>query len=434
MSDDLGLGALKLVGVKRKADLLDAVSAPPVLERSIAEASILTVPISDARRILLRSGMLDQRCWIDLDGLTYEYTQARKSGDGIDLVFRDSIATALAAKKGRITELASATSRARFLTRLAREADVPAVIDPALGRVATENLTRGTEDDPNGETSWDASLNVTEAVGARRFTDGRRLVAGFDSWLLGRQPAITVREHHGGVETIDFDYDAGQEAASAEMTVEMGRWAASPGTGVRLEGMGPANGLWLVESVSRPLTSTQGSISLTRKQPALPEPEPEDIDAGEAGEPGRIPGVFATDAGGRAYTASAERGIAWGKKQLGERYAWSAKGPNAWDCSGFVSGYIRAGGGSISGNTVSLMAACRAAGSTVPAAQALKIRGALLFRMASYTQSPRGNPNHVAVSLGNGQTLEARGRGFGVGVFGGASGRGWTDGALVPGF
>jgi cell wall-associated NlpC family hydrolase len=43
--------------------------------------------------------------------------------------------------------------------------------------------------------------------------------------------------------------------------------------------------------------------------------------------------------------------------------------------------------------------------------------------------------NHVAISLGNGQTLEARSRKDGVGVFhGGASWSGFNHAALVPGF
>jgi len=65
--------------------------------------------------------------------------------------------------------------------------------------------------------------------------------------------------------------------------------------------------------------------------------------------------------------------------------------------------------------------------------KALSTPGALLF---CFSSSPFGNARpqqaHVAVSQGNGTTIEARGKKFGVGVFS-AHGRGWTHAARVPG-
>ena len=40
-------------------------------------------------------------------------------------------------------------------------------------------------------------------------------------------------------------------------------------------------------------------------------------------------------------------------------------------------------------------------------------------------------PGHIAISLGNGKTMEARGKDYGVGVFS-AQNRGWTAGGLIP--
>ena len=55
----------------------------------------------------------------------------------------------------------------------------------------------------------------------------------------------------------------------------------------------------------------------------------------------------------------------------------------------------------------------------------LATQGALLFRH-------RGTSGHVAVSLGNGSTIEARGAAYGVNVFP-ATGRDWTSAGLLPG-
>lgn len=59
--------------------------------------------------------------------------------------------------------------------------------------------------------------------------------------------------------------------------------------------------------------------------------------------------------------------------------------------------------------------------------------GALLF---VFSNDPYGDQRperaHVAMSLGNGITIEARGVAYGVGVFS-VEGRGWTHAGLVPG-
>ncbi len=57
--------------------------------------------------------------------------------------------------------------------------------------------------------------------------------------------------------------------------------------------------------------------------------------------------------------------------------------------------------------------------------EAIKTYGALLFRISD-------SGNHVAFSLGNGTTFEARGKAYGVGSWP-STGRPWTHGALIPG-
>lgn len=64
---------------------------------------------------------------------------------------------------------------------------------------------------------------------------------------------------------------------------------------------------------------------------------------------------------------------------------------------------------------------------------AIDTPGALLFRFSSSPFSGgRPSSSHVAVSQGNGKTIEARSSRHGVGQFS-ATGRGWTHAGLVPG-
>ena len=71
---------------------------------------------------------------------------------------------------------------------------------------------------------------------------------------------------------------------------------------------------------------------------------------------------------------------------------------------------------------------CRNAGTLISVDEGVRTLGALLFRI---DEGPSND--HVAISLGNGTTIEARGRAFGVNVFD-AKNRGWTHAGFVPRF
>jgi len=72
--------------------------------------------------------------------------------------------------------------------------------------------------------------------------------------------------------------------------------------------------------------------------------------------------------------------------------------------------------------------ACLRAGTIIEVKQGVRTRGALLFRI-----DPGPGNDHVAISLGNGKTIEARGESFGVNEFR-AAGRRWTHAGVIPGF
>jgi hypothetical protein len=71
--------------------------------------------------------------------------------------------------------------------------------------------------------------------------------------------------------------------------------------------------------------------------------------------------------------------------------------------------------------------------SLVSVEQAIETRGALLFNFKG-DPFTGGRPSsaHVAMSLGDGSTIEARGRAWGVGSFP-SRGRTWSHGGLIPG-
>lgn len=94
--------------------------------------------------------------------------------------------------------------------------------------------------------------------------------------------------------------------------------------------------------------------------------------------------------------------------------------PPAFDCSELVEWAAKRAGLAVPDGSAYQLEHCRTLGTLIAVSQAKLVRGALLFR-----------PGHVAISLGDGRTIEARGAAYGVGVFDERST--WTHGALVPG-
>lgn len=120
--------------------------------------------------------------------------------------------------------------------------------------------------------------------------------------------------------------------------------------------------------------------------------------------------------------------------QAGERYVYGAEvslsdpnPPGPWDCSELVQWAAHRLGvrPTVPDGSWNQMNHCRAHGSLVPIEQAIRTPGALLFTQTSSTR-------HVAVSRGDGSTIEARGSAYGVGHWP-SRGRPWTHAGLIPG-
>jgi cell wall-associated NlpC family hydrolase len=119
--------------------------------------------------------------------------------------------------------------------------------------------------------------------------------------------------------------------------------------------------------------------------------------------------------------------------QRGDRYVFGAEtsftdpDPERFDCSELVEWAAARCGVDFVDGAQNQRDACRHADRIIPVEQARRTRGALLFRIH---EGPSGD--HVAISLGDGKTIEARGAAYGVNKFP-ADHRGWTHGGLVPG-
>ena len=123
--------------------------------------------------------------------------------------------------------------------------------------------------------------------------------------------------------------------------------------------------------------------------------------------------------------------------QVGDKYIYGAEAspsnpnPSAFDCSELVEwslgriGYRFVDGAENQYNT------CKRAGTLLSVSQGVATRGALLFRIGAARGGNSGD--HVGISQGDGRTVEARGRAYGVGEWSATSGRTWTHAGMVPG-
>lgn len=108
--------------------------------------------------------------------------------------------------------------------------------------------------------------------------------------------------------------------------------------------------------------------------------------------------------------------------QIGDRYVYgaprtpTAADPTTFDCSSFTQWAARQAGVKLEGTAEYQYLQLKKMNHTIPVEQALKTKGALLFYFSREpTNSLPAGQAHVAISLGDGRTVEAKGTKYGVG-------------------
>lgn len=138
----------------------------------------------------------------------------------------------------------------------------------------------------------------------------------------------------------------------------------------------------------------------------------------------------------------AENIVKLAKQQDGDRYVFGGEArhddtdPEVFDCSELVE-WVCARLGVMprmpDGSWIQAKH-CKKNDTIIPVEKAIDTAGSLLFRFSSNPfVTKRPSKAHVAFSLGDGRTMEARSTALGVGIFPKAASRSWTHAGLIPG-
>jgi len=138
------------------------------------------------------------------------------------------------------------------------------------------------------ENTWDCLGRLFSEVNWRRFMRNGKVWLISENRLFQQKPAARLQVGKNGVDAIDFDLDmfSRDQLQEATVTGRAGLNAIEPGQVVVIERRGPANGRWLVASVSGKFGDDAISITLRKPMPKKPEPPAptKTVSTGGAGE------------------------------------------------------------------------------------------------------------------------------------------------------
>lgn len=279
-----------------RGDLLAPLTGASITRSIDADGSVnLSLDLRDPDRKLVGGPLLSRGARVDVDQgdgdlLAFELVAVKKRGRGLSTTWQDVASLALQRADQPEVTRPDSTEVNRFVGQLVREPrmDSPA-FDPWDGRIGLvrepdprladdegdDQLARAGDDDGEPESSWAALERIAGSCDPprRRFSLGRIVVFASDPWLAegraveaGGQDPHRWRESAGGVDKIDYDWDAGKQADSATVNV----WVPdlkriTPSAPVKLDEPGDAAaGVWLVEKMTWNPFSTKATCTLTR--------------------------------------------------------------------------------------------------------------------------------------------------------------------------
>lgn len=446
---------LRVLGTSLQGDFAASVIGVSTFNAGIETVPNISFTIADEHGHLLNTaGSLWQRgvqvqyqdLWLRIDEVTFEPGSHGTGQLVIECI--DDIVYALQQLRGPRT--ASGISATQWL---AQELSL-AGIDPNkyfLGEsVPTQSVIARDEADQSGQggqgqspSAWTTAVRLARELGKRIFVSGRRLVFGSSAFAmqwtstgvlrLTKQGASMPEGEHWIEMPTARNVSIGDRSSAREASGRIPLSRAKffrPGVPVDLLYTPALAGAdarrFMCSSISFDIGTDVTGADVTLLEPIDPPPQPPTDNSSANANSGNTSNGQSVSGGGA--DGQVGRFVALALQQAGKSYVYGATpstsepNPRAFDCSSLVQwAAVRVGMPNPTRTTDTQEAKIRSAGRIISVQQAINTKGALLFQ-----------PGHVAISLGNGKTIEAMNSSQGVRQ-GNAAGRGFTAGGLLVG-
>lgn len=444
-TDTGAIGSLRVLGKDLAAELGTVVIGDPSFLAGMdtiphIDFTVVDPSLNLAERDLFAVGARVQ--WLDLDMRidTAKYEPGDHGAGQAALTAEDDIVHALRNLRGPRT--ASGISATEWLAQ-----ELSAVhIDPnrfLLGESvpSQSEIARDAPDPGGGGTSegqepsaWTTIVRLADELGKWVFVSGRRIVFGSAAfamtWCAPQPVKLGWENAPAGEQFVSAPTAEHVSVADRAKTLQVtGRVpherapVLRPGVAVEVYGI---PGLphtrsqphrMMVSDVQHILATDVDGADITLIDPVDPPPNPPGQTDPNGGPTGGVNGVTGGGADGQVETF-----VRLSLSQTGKRYIFGAEAapsdpnPRAFDCSELIEwAAARSGIPGVPDGSAQQINAARA----VSVETGILTRGAFLYQ-----------PGHIAISLGNGRTIEASNASRPVGQLN-ARGRGWTRAGLM---
>lgn len=447
---DGAIGTVKILGADLEGDIGSVIIGSPQWSAGVTTVPHLSLSCIDENFALFERGLwrVGTRIqWSDLDLRvdTVSLTNGTVGTGQVDLSCVDDIVYALMSLTGPRT--ASNISASEWL---AQELSL-AGIDPRryllAEAVPTQSSIARDIPDQSGQagsgqqaSAWTTVVRLAKELGKYVFVSGRRIVFGSAAFSMQWTAEGPLRIGDGlppGEAWPVHPTTTLQSISSRDGTIQIsGRVPHNrapffrPGAPVDVTSTTAVAGVgqfvrMMVWSIDHTLVNDVDGAEIVLVQPVDPPPQPP-TQKTSAGVNGSDASSGAT---GSHYDSKAAQIVALCLQQVGKQYVYGAEvqpsepNPRSFDCSELIEwACARAQvDPTFPDGTDAQEAHCRGNGTIISVGDAINTKGALLFQQG-----------HVALSLGDGSTVEAMNEQRGV-TKGNANGRGFTTGARIPG-
>jgi cell wall-associated NlpC family hydrolase len=433
-----GIDRVRILGTYLSLDMRDALTAASI-STSTSQVTQLDLTLADPYWFTLTRGGGIPGTRVDFDDFKLHIAAIETvdlgGTEGIKLSCRPIVVSTLKNRRG--ARVMSKVSPSDFVKAECKAAGADYLIQPSPRRsqVARDVPQKGQKyDKSNYPSSWTTFQRLAGELGYICFEAANTVYFGQPTWIMKARTSWVRAYFKTGDEKYQVleipscrkSLDSNQTTIDFTMPASNGFFML-PGTRCNFAGVPGFNGNYLISSASWDLLEDGSGLDIGLETPVNPEPNPPvtATSSKSSSSTKSTSGGSSGTSGTRRNTKSAGDFVFWAQKQLGDRYVFgaavsSSTNPSQFDCSSLVKWAASMVGVYMPRTSGEQIDYATRKGTRISVESAKKTRGALLW-----------HPGHVAISLGNGRTIEAANSRVGV-VNSGTSGR-FTRAARLPG-